>query len=130
MWVSSAPFSSFAAADSAPIKHAEARTRGISLTRWVMDFPFTDESGREPPGFERSNPADPGRLRKRSPWARSRVREASELVAPLEENGFSLLDFTPEGLEVRLFRWLPEEGEAALDTLQPFEVLSFPRPAG
>ena len=58
------------------------------------------------------------------------MREASELVAPLEENGFSLLDFTPEGLEVRLFRWLPEEGEAALDTLQPFEVLSFPRPAG
>jgi len=68
----------------------------------------------------------PSKFRSQHPQP-SQTLEASELVSPLEENGFSLLDFTPEGLEVRLFRWLPEQGEAAIDSLEPFAVLSFPR---
>ena len=68
----------------------------------------------------------PSKFRSQHPQP-SQTLEASELVSPLEENGFSLLDFTPEGLEVRLFRWLPGQGEAAIDSLEPFAVLSFPR---
>lgn len=51
-----------------------------------------------------------------------------ERLRPLEENGFSLLDATPEEVRVSQFRWLPEEGEEALDRLEPFAVHRFPRP--
>lgn len=54
--------------------------------------------------------------------------DAEEWVTPIEENGFSLLDVTPDALELSLFRWTPDQGEAAIDTLAPFRVLRFPRP--
>lgn len=52
---------------------------------------------------------------------------AEELVRPIEENGFSLLDVTPDALELSQFRWTPDQGEAALDTLEPFHVQTIPR---
>ncbi len=58
----------------------------------------------------------------------SGVLEAEEWIAPIEENGFSLLDFEPGLLRVSLFRWTPEQGGEALDRLQPFRVLELPRP--
>jgi len=58
----------------------------------------------------------------------SGVLEAEESVPALEENGFSLLDVSPDAVRVSLFRWRPEDGAAAIDTLEPFEVLTFPRP--
>ncbi len=62
----------------------------------------------------------------------SGVLDAEEWVPPVEENGFTLLEFTPEGLRAELYRWRPEQGLAALDTLEPFAVLELPRgrPAG
>ena len=54
--------------------------------------------------------------------------EAEEWVEPLEENGFSLLDVTPDAVKVSLFRWTPDDGEAALDRLEPFKVVDVPRP--
>lgn len=54
--------------------------------------------------------------------------DAEETVPAVEENGFSLLDFTPDALQVSLFRWTPDQGEAALDRLEPFRVLTLPRP--
>lgn len=42
------------------------------------------------------------------------------LVEPIEENGFSLLDFSEAGLAVSHFKWRPDEGDAAIDTLAPF----------
>jgi len=53
---------------------------------------------------------------------------AEEMLPPLEENGFSLLDFDRNGLRVSFFRWTPEQGEAALESLEPFRVLTLPRP--
>lgn len=53
--------------------------------------------------------------------------DAEEWVAPIEENGFSLLDFTPGRLRISFFRWRPEQGEAAIDRLEPFEVLELAR---
>jgi hypothetical protein len=40
----------------------------------------------------------------------------------LEENGFTLVDVEPEQVTLRYFRWLPEHGEEAIDTLQPFRI--------
>ena len=45
----------------------------------------------------------------------------------LEENGFSIVDIEPEQVTLRYFRWLPERGEEAIDTLEPFRVSVFPR---
>ena len=58
----------------------------------------------------------------------SGVVEAEEWISPLEENGFSLIDFTPDDLTISFFRWRPEQGADALDRLDPFEVIELPRP--
>ena len=63
----------------------------------------------------------PSRFRSQRPVP-SGTLAAEELVAPIEENGFSLLDVTPDALELSQFRWTPDQGEAALDTLEPFSV--------
>jgi phosphodiesterase/alkaline phosphatase D-like protein len=54
--------------------------------------------------------------------------QVEEIVSPLEENGFTLLDVTEGEVRVSQFRWTPDQGEEALDTLEPFAVESFPRP--
>jgi hypothetical protein len=69
----------------------------------------------------------PSRFRGQIPVPSGTVT-AEELLSPLEENGFSLLDFSRTELRVSFFRWTPEQGEAALDSLEPFRVLAFPRP--
>lgn len=55
--------------------------------------------------------------------------EAEEWVPALEENGFSLFDFTPESVTVSQFRWTPDQGEDAIDELVPFVVRTFERPS-
>jgi hypothetical protein len=55
--------------------------------------------------------------------------DAEEWIRPLEENGFTLLDFTPQDVTLSFFRWTPEQGEAELDRLEPFRVLSIARGA-
>ncbi len=57
----------------------------------------------------------------------SGILETEEWLAPLEENGFSLLDFELNVLRVSLFRWKPEDGARALDTLTPFREIEIPR---
>jgi len=69
----------------------------------------------------------PSRFRGQIPLP-SGTLTAEELLPPLEENGFSLLDFTRTELRVSFFRWTPEQGDAALDGLEPFQVMAFPRP--
>jgi hypothetical protein len=51
-----------------------------------------------------------------------------ETVAPIEENGFSILDFTPESITVRYFKWNRKTQPAeAIDTLEPFHTSELPR---
>jgi hypothetical protein len=45
-----------------------------------------------------------------------------EGLPALEENGFTIADFTPERVTLRYFRWKLGRPEAALDTLEPFRV--------
>ena len=58
----------------------------------------------------------------------SGVLRAEEWVKPREENGFSLLDFTRDGVEISLFAWTPEQGSQAIERLEPFEVIRIPKP--
>ena len=39
---------------------------------------------------------------------------------PLENNGFTIFDIDPDGIDVRQFAWLPSHGLDAIDNLQPF----------
>jgi hypothetical protein len=48
--------------------------------------------------------------------------DVDEGLPALEENGFTLADFTPERVTLRYFRWKLGQPEAALDTLEPFRV--------
>ena len=51
-----------------------------------------------------------------------------EDLAPIEENGFTIADFTPEGITLQYFRWNAHRDEvSAIDTLEPFRVSRFSR---
>lgn len=50
-------------------------------------------------------------------------------VEPIEENGFSLLDFTPDSVRLQLFRWTEADGAGAISTLEPFAMHELPRPS-
>ena len=51
----------------------------------------------------------------------SRHVDLVEAVAPLEEHGFTLIDFLPDRIVLRLFRWdVNVEPLEAIDTMEPF----------
>ena len=49
-----------------------------------------------------------------------------EIVRPIEENGFTIADFTPEDVTLRCFKWRAEPA-AAIDTLEPFHTMRLAR---
>ncbi len=71
-----------------------------------------------------AGPGWPSRFRGQRPVPSLAV-EAEEWVEPIEENGFSLIDFEPGGATVRQFRWKPEDGVAAIGRLDPFVTRSW-----
>jgi len=53
---------------------------------------------------------------------------AHEIVPAIEENGFSIVDFTPSHVTVSMFAWdYRTQPEADIDSLQPFHVQRFRR---
>ena len=55
--------------------------------------------------------------------------EAEEWIEPIEENGFTLLDVTPDAVSVRMFRWTSDQPIEAIASLEPFAQFELPRPA-
>jgi hypothetical protein len=55
--------------------------------------------------------------------------DVEEGLPALEENGFTIADFTPDRVTLRYFRWKLGRPEAALDTLEPFRVTELVVPA-
>jgi hypothetical protein len=45
-------------------------------------------------------------------------------LSPLEKNGFSIIDFTEDRIDGRMFSWKMDEPEASLDDLKPFHQFS------
>ena len=54
--------------------------------------------------------------------------EVDEGLPTLEENGFTIADFTPERVTLRYFGWKLGRPEVALDTLEPFRVTNLALP--
>jgi hypothetical protein len=75
-----------------------------------------------------AGPGWPSRFRGQRPVP-SLTLDAEEWVEPIEENGFTLLDFTRDGVRIAQFRWKPEDGPDAIAHLEPFFVREIPRPA-
>ncbi len=61
--------------------------------------------------------------------APSVMLEAEEWQKPVEANGFTLFDFNRDHVKISHFKWLPEDGDDAIDSLEPFSVITVPRPA-
>jgi len=72
-----------------------------------------------PPGW-------PSAARGTAPLAASRL-EVEEGLKPLEKNGFSIVDFTPDQIEIRFFNWKLGEPEVRLEDLKPFRHSQFQR---
>jgi hypothetical protein len=53
--------------------------------------------------------------------------DVEEGVKPLEKNGFSIFDITPDVIRVRMFAWRPPEPLSKLKSLEPFFTIDIPR---
>jgi hypothetical protein len=54
--------------------------------------------------------------------------EMQEDVKPIEQHGFTLIDFLPDHLSVRLFKWdLKAQSPEAIDGLEPFHTVELAR---
>jgi hypothetical protein len=53
-----------------------------------------------------------------------------EQVKPIEQHGFTMVDFTPDKMVLRLFKWdWKTQTVDAIDTLDPFHTVELIRPA-
>jgi hypothetical protein len=54
--------------------------------------------------------------------------DMQETVKPIEENGFLLMDFTPETITLRYFKWNQKTQPVSdIDTLEPFHTTELKR---
>jgi hypothetical protein len=52
-----------------------------------------------------------------------------EDMRPIEQHGFTIADFGPDAIDLRLFKWdVKTQNADAIDTLEPFHVARFSRP--
>jgi hypothetical protein len=52
-----------------------------------------------------------------------------EEVKPIEQHGFTLVDFTPDKIALRFFKWdFRTQSAEAIDTLEPFHKTELGRP--
>jgi phosphodiesterase/alkaline phosphatase D-like protein len=54
--------------------------------------------------------------------------DMDERVKPIEQHGFTIVDFTPDKMTLRMFKWdWKTQGVDAIDTLEPFHTTELPR---
>jgi hypothetical protein len=99
------------------------RSGALDLTRNPINVALSGTIGTWPGGWPssgiRGTPATP-----------SRVLDFVEQVRPIEQHGFTVVDFTPEKTVVRMFRWdVRSQPVEAIDTLQPFQTVELQRPS-
>lgn len=68
----------------------------------------------------------PSRGRRTPPLPANHV-EIDPSIPALEENGFLIVDFTPQAMKLSFFRWSPALPDTAIDTLVPFKEVNLAR---
>jgi hypothetical protein len=59
----------------------------------------------------------------------SKLLDFEEEIKPIEQHGFTLVDFTPDKMTLRFFKWdINSQPVDAIDSLQPFHTAELPRP--
>ena len=99
------------------------RSGTLDLSRNPINVALSGTIGTWPGGWPsngiRGTPATP-----------SRVLDFAETVKPIEQHGFTLVDFTPDKMELRFFKWdVNTQPVEAIDTLQPFHTEVLMRPS-
>jgi hypothetical protein len=99
------------------------RSGTLDLTRNPINVALSGTIGTWPGGWPstgiRGTPATP-----------SRVLDFAETVKPIEQHGFTLVDFTPDKMVLRFFKWdVNTQPVEAIDTLQPFHTEVLMRPS-
>jgi hypothetical protein len=98
------------------IRRAGRQALDKSPITTVLSGPIGTGPGGWPSAFRGVAPAPPAHL------------DVVETVKPIEQHGFTLLDFTSDRIVVRLFRWdvksMPVE---AIDRLEPFHMIELGR---
>jgi hypothetical protein len=65
-----------------------------------------------------------------TPATPSAVLDLDQKVTPIEQHGFTLVDFTPDRMVLRMFKWdINTQPVETIDTLSPFHVAELVRPA-
>jgi hypothetical protein len=55
--------------------------------------------------------------------------DLQEEVSPIEQHGFTIADFLPDRIDLRVFKWdVNTQSPDAIDSLEPFHSTSLPRP--
>ena len=55
--------------------------------------------------------------------------DMDEQVKPIEQHGFTIVDFTPDKIVLRQFKWdVKTQPVEAIDTLEPFHITELARP--
>jgi hypothetical protein len=97
------------------------RSGNLSLRDNPVTTILSGPIGTSPAGFPSVVRGSPPRV--------SQHLAMTEAVAPLEQHGFTLVDFLPDRAVVSLFKWdVNSEPTNAIDTLEPFHVLELPTP--
>ena len=98
------------------------RSGSLDLKRNPINIALSGTIGTWPGGWPssgiRGTPATP-----------SAVVDLDEKVKPIEQHGFTLADFTPDKIVLRMFKWdVNTQPVDAIDTLQPFHTAELVRP--
>ncbi len=55
--------------------------------------------------------------------------DVSESVTPIEQHGFTVVDFLPDKMTIRLFKWdANSEALEAIDNMEAFHTIELERP--
>ena len=90
------------------------RSRELDLRANPVVSLLSGPIGTGPPGWP-SNPGNRGTRGTPPEWL-----EVQEELPCVERNGFTLIDFAPQGIRVRMFSWRLGDPPAAIDALEPF----------
>jgi hypothetical protein len=83
----------------------------------VLAGPIGTAPGAWPSAFRGVGSTPPERL------------DVREEVKPIEQHGFTIVDFLPDRIRLRFFKWdLKTQAPEAIDTLEPFHTTELDRP--
>ena len=84
----------------------------------VLAGPIGTSPGGWPSAFRGIGPAPPAHL------------ELREEIKPIEQHGFTVVDFLPDRIVLKFFKWdRKTESPDSIDNLQPFHTTELGRPA-